>query len=90
MTGSELVALRPLLFSIAYRMLSSVADADDVVQEAFLRHQRATEQGVAVESPRAYLSAVVTRLAIDQLRSARQRREVYVGERKARFAPSVR
>lgn len=68
---------RPLLFSIAYRMLGSVMDAEDVVQEAFVRWQRAPE--TEVRSPKAYLSAVVTRLCIDQLRSARARREEYVG-----------
>jgi RNA polymerase sigma-70 factor, ECF subfamily len=68
--------LRPLLFSIAYRMLSSVADAEDVVQESFLRYQAAADD---VESPKAYLSAITTRLCIDQLRSARVRRETYVG-----------
>ena len=61
-------------------MLGSVAEAEDIVQEAFLRHQRALRQGVEIDSPKAYLSAVVTRLSIDQLRSARARREVYVGE----------
>src|SRR4051794_21297693 len=70
-------ALRPLLFSIAYRMLGSVADAEDIVQEAFLRYERTTE---VVESPKAFLSTVVTRLALDQLKSARVRRETYVGE----------
>jgi RNA polymerase sigma-70 factor (ECF subfamily) len=74
------VDLRPLLFSIAYRMLGSVSEAEDVVQEAFVRYQRALADGTAVESPKAYLSAVVTRLAIDQLKSARARRESYVGE----------
>ncbi len=78
--GGEFNAVRPLLFAIAYRMLSSVADAEDVVQDAFLRFQGAVAQGVAVESPKAYLSAIVTRLAIDRLRSARQRRETYVGQ----------
>jgi len=74
-------ALRPTLFSIAYRMLGSVAEAEDVVQEAFLRYQRALgERPGEIDSPKAYLSAVVTRLAIDQLRSARARREQYVGE----------
>jgi RNA polymerase sigma-70 factor (ECF subfamily) len=68
---------RPLLFSIAYRMLGSVMDAEDVVQEAFLRWQRAPR--TEVRSPKAYLSAVVTRLCIDQLRSAKARREEYVG-----------
>ena len=74
------VDLRPLLFSIAYRMLGSVSEAEDVVQEAFVRYQRALAEGTAVDSPKAYLSAVVTRLAIDQLKSARARREAYVGE----------
>jgi RNA polymerase sigma-70 factor (ECF subfamily) len=71
--------LRPLLFSIAYRMLASVADAEDVVQESFLRYQAAAAEGARVESPKAYLSAITTRLAIDHLRSARVRRETYVG-----------
>jgi RNA polymerase sigma-70 factor (ECF subfamily) len=72
--------LRPLLFALAYRMLSSVSEAEDVVQEAFLRYRRAREEGAAVASPKAYLSAVVTRLAIDELRSARARRETYSGQ----------
>jgi RNA polymerase sigma-70 factor (ECF subfamily) len=72
--------LRPLLFSIAYRMLGSVSEAEDVVQEAFVRYQQALGKDATVESPKAYLSAVVTRLAIDHLRSARIRRETYVGE----------
>ena len=72
--------LRPLLFAPAYRMLSSVSEAEDVVQEAFLRYRRARDEGAAVESPKAYLSAVVTRLAIDELRSARARRETYSGQ----------
>ncbi|HET9347496.1 MAG TPA: RNA polymerase sigma-70 factor [Candidatus Limnocylindrales bacterium] len=74
------VDLRPLLFSIGYRMLGSVSEAEDVVQESFIRYQRALADGTAVESPKAYLSAVVTRLAIDHLKSARVRRETYVGE----------
>jgi RNA polymerase sigma-70 factor (ECF subfamily) len=72
--------LRPLLFSIAYGMLGSVGEAEDVVQEAFLRFHRVVAQGERIESPKAYLSAVTTRLSIDQLRSARVRREHYVGE----------
>jgi RNA polymerase sigma-70 factor (ECF subfamily) len=68
---------RSLLFSIAYRMLGSVADAEDVVQEAYLRWQGAPE--AEVRSPKSYLSAVVTRLSIDRLRSAKARREEYVG-----------
>jgi RNA polymerase sigma-70 factor (ECF subfamily) len=72
--------LRPLLFSIAYRMVSSVSEAEDIVQEAFLRIHRAEANGTAIESPKAYLSAVVTRLSIDHLTSARVRREQYVGQ----------
>src|SRR5947199_9017973 len=71
--------LRPLMFSIAYRMLGSAAEAEDVVQDAFLRYHRASEEGEDIESPRAWLSAVTTRLAVAQLRSARVRRESYVG-----------
>ena len=71
--------LRPLAFSIAYRMLGSVRDAEDVVQEAYLRIHRSAAQGTVVESPRAFLTTVTTRLAVDQLRSARARRETYVG-----------
>jgi RNA polymerase sigma-70 factor (TIGR02957 family) len=72
--------LRPTAFAIAYRMLGSVSEAEDVVQEGFLRLHRAQDEGKRIESPRAYLSTVVTRLAIDELRSARVRRETYVGE----------
>src|ERR671922_2931927 len=68
--------LRPLLFSLAYRMVGSVGEAEDLVQEAFLRLHRSTEE---VEAPKAFLTTVVTRLAIDHLRSARVRREAYVG-----------
>jgi RNA polymerase sigma-70 factor (ECF subfamily) len=71
--------LRPLLFSIAYRMVGSVSEAEDIVQEAFLRYHRALSDGAGIEHPKAYLSAVATRLAIDHLRSARVRREQYVG-----------
>ncbi len=82
--GSDTTAvyetLRPLLFSIAYRMLSSVTEAEDIVQEAFLRYHRAVASQGEPGSPKAYLSAVVTRLCIDQLRSARVRRESYFGE----------
>jgi len=71
--------LRPLMFSIAYRMTGSVAEAEDLVQEAFFRLERARQNGVVVESPKAYVAAATTRLAIDNLRSARARRETYVG-----------
>jgi RNA polymerase sigma-70 factor (ECF subfamily) len=69
--------LRPYMFAIAYRMLGSVAEAEDVVQDAFVRYH---EAGVEAESPKAYLATVTTRLAIDELRSARARREVYPGQ----------
>ena len=72
--------LRPRSFAIAYRMLGSVAEAEDVVQEALLRVHRALEHGEQIDSPRAYAATVTTRLAIDELRSARSRRERYVGE----------
>lgn len=68
---------RSLLFSIAYRMLGSVADAEDMVQETYLRWERASED--EVRSPKAYLSTVVTRLSIDQLRKQKAQREVYIG-----------
>jgi RNA polymerase sigma-70 factor (ECF subfamily) len=68
---------RVLLFSIAYRMLGSSSDAEDIVQEAFLRWLQIDDEKIA--SPRAYLSTAVVRLCIDQLRSAREQREVYVG-----------
>ncbi len=71
--------LRPLMFSIAYRMLGTVSEAEDIVQEAFLRYHQAMAGPSRPESPRAYLSAVTTRLCIDYLRSARVRRESYVG-----------
>jgi RNA polymerase sigma-70 factor, ECF subfamily len=77
MTMESQEALRPYLFAIAYRMLGSVAEAEDVVQEAFLRYEEAS---VDADSPKAYLATVTTRLAIDELRSARARREVYPGE----------
>jgi RNA polymerase sigma-70 factor (TIGR02957 family) len=72
--------LRPTAFGIAYRMLGSVAEAEDIAQEALLRVYRALEEGERIESPRAYVATVATRLAIDQLRSAQARRESYVGE----------
>jgi RNA polymerase sigma-70 factor (TIGR02957 family) len=80
-TEKELLdELRPMAFSIAYRMLGSVAEAEDVVQEALLRLHRSVQAGERIESPRAFLATVTTRLAIDELRSARSRRERYVGD----------
>jgi RNA polymerase sigma-70 factor (ECF subfamily) len=71
--------LRPLLFSIAYRMVASASDAEDLVQEAFLRWHREARRGTEIASPKAWLSTVTTRLAINHLQSARVRRERYVG-----------
>jgi RNA polymerase sigma-70 factor (TIGR02957 family) len=79
-TADLLDDLRPRAFAIAYRMLGSVTEAEDVVQEALLRVHSALERGEEISSPRAYVGTVVTRLAIDELRSARARRESYVGE----------
>jgi RNA polymerase sigma-70 factor (ECF subfamily) len=72
----EFEQLRPLLFSIAYRITGSVSDAEDAVQETWLRYQASPTQPT---SAKAFLSAVVTRISIDMLRSARVRREEYVG-----------
>lgn len=68
-----------MMFSIAYRMLGSVAEAEDVVQEAFLKMTRAEDEGVEPDNLQAWATTVTTRLAIDTLRSARVRRESYVG-----------
>jgi RNA polymerase sigma-70 factor (ECF subfamily) len=75
--AEEFEGLRPLLFSIAYRLLGSVSEAEDAVQETWLRFDGAPSPP---RSTKAFLSAVVTRISIDVLRSARVRREAYVGE----------
>jgi RNA polymerase sigma-70 factor (ECF subfamily) len=76
MSEPEHHELRSLLFSIAYRMIGSVAEAEDIVQEAFARFHEASPDAA---SPKAYLATITTRLAIDHLRSARAQREVYPG-----------
>jgi RNA polymerase sigma-70 factor (ECF subfamily) len=80
---SQYTEYRPLMFSIAYRMTGSVSDAEDIVQEAFLRAGKDGgkdgRKDAEIESPKAYLATITTRLAIDHLRSARVRRESYVG-----------
>ncbi|MGH8825795.1 MAG: RNA polymerase sigma-70 factor [Jiangellaceae bacterium] len=73
----EFEELRPLLFAIAYRILGSVSEAEDAVQETWLRYESSPTQPT---STKAFLSAVVTRVSIDVLRSARVRREQYVGQ----------
>jgi RNA polymerase sigma-70 factor (ECF subfamily) len=78
---AELLAeLRPRAFAIAYRMLGSVSEAEDVVQEALLRLHGVLEAGEKIEVPQAYLATVVTRLGINRLRSAQMQRETYIGE----------
>jgi DNA-directed RNA polymerase specialized sigma24 family protein len=72
MGAEEFEALRPLLFSIAYRILGSVGEAEDAVQETWLRYHTSSTVPVSLKS---FLSAVVTRISIDVLRSARVRRE---------------
>jgi RNA polymerase sigma-70 factor (TIGR02957 family) len=72
--------LRPVAFSIAYRMLGSVSEAEDVVQESLLRVHQALDAGEQIASPHAFVATITTRLAINALRSARARREEYVGE----------
>ncbi len=80
MMADLLEELRPVAFAIAYQMLGSVSEAEDVVQEALLRVHQALQAGERIASPRAFVATVTTRLAINELRSARARREQYVGE----------
>src|SRR3954463_11270088 len=68
---------RPLLFSIAYRMLGSASDAEDVLQEAWLRYRGADQS--SIRSPKAFATTIVTRLCLDRLKSARATREEYIG-----------
>jgi RNA polymerase sigma-70 factor (ECF subfamily) len=78
-TRESVEGVRPRLFGIAYRMLGSVADAEDAVQEAFLRWEREQQRGGDITSPEGWLVTVVSRICLDQLRSARVKREAYVG-----------
>jgi RNA polymerase sigma-70 factor (ECF subfamily) len=75
--AAEMARHRDYLFTVAYRMLGSASDAEDVLQEAYVRAERAGGDDVA--EPRAWLTRIVSRLALDQLGSARARRERYVG-----------
>src|SRR5258705_9586287 len=76
-TTDEFDQHRSTLFGLAYRMLGSIMDAEDIMQEAFLRWQNAPQSDV--RSPRAYLMTIVTRMCVDQLRTAKVEREAYVG-----------
>jgi RNA polymerase sigma factor (sigma-70 family) len=83
MSGSieeRLAAARPRAFAVAYRMLGTVSDAEDVVQEALIRLHRVIAKGQRIESDAAYVATVTTRLAIDHLRAVRRQREQYVGD----------
>src|SRR5215510_786743 len=68
---------RPLLFSIAYRMLGSASDAEDVLQDAWVRYRGSDES--AIRSPKAFAATIVSRLCLDRLKSARASREEYIG-----------
>src|SRR6185369_10814797 len=68
---------RPLLFSIAYRMLGSASDAEDILQDAWMRYQTADES--SIRSPKAFAATIVARLCLDRLKSARAAREQYIG-----------
>jgi RNA polymerase sigma-70 factor (TIGR02957 family) len=78
--AQDLDELRPVAFAIAYRMLGSVSEAEDIVQEALLRVHQTLDAGEQLASPRGFVATVTTRLAINELRSARARREHYVGD----------
>src|SRR3954463_4482496 len=75
--ASIFTGVRPRLFGIAYRMLGSVSEAEDLVQDVWLRWQ--TTERARVENPGAFLATTTTRLAINELQSARVRRETYIG-----------
>jgi RNA polymerase sigma-70 factor (ECF subfamily) len=80
MTGGEpFLEHRSLLFAIAYRMLGSVADAEDAVQETYLRWRRAADRGEQIRSPKGWLTTTISRVCLDQLGSARVKREQYIG-----------
>src|SRR5580698_10611608 len=70
--------MRPMLFSLAYRMLGTRSDAEDIVQDAYLRWRGASTD--EIRTPKSYLTTVVARLSLDSLKSARRKRETYIGE----------
>jgi len=75
--GESFETYRSYLFAIAYRMLGSAMDAEDMVQETYLRYQKAPPE--TITSPKAYLTTILTRLCVDQLHLAHRQREQYVG-----------
>jgi RNA polymerase sigma-70 factor (ECF subfamily) len=77
--ADDFATLRPALLRLAYRMVGTVGDAEDLVQDAYLRYAQAIERGTTIDSPKAFLTTIITRLAIDHLRSGRVRREEYSG-----------
>jgi RNA polymerase sigma-70 factor, ECF subfamily len=77
--GDPFLEHRSLLFAIAYRMLGSVADTEDAVQETYLRWSRTAKHGEEIRSPKAWLTTTLSRVCLDQLRSARVKREQYIG-----------
>ena len=77
--------LRPLLFSIGYRMTGTHADAEDAVQDTYMRWQAADR--ASIQSPKAFLTTVISRVCLDVLKSSRRKREVYVGDEEIRLAP---
>ena len=78
-SGEPFLEHRSLLFAIAYRMLGSVADAEDAVQETYLRWRRAADRGEEIRSPKGWLTTTISRVCLDQLGSARVKREQYIG-----------
>ena len=80
MSNDLIAELRRTTFPVVYRMVGSVAEAEDLIQEGLLRFQMATDKGTNVANAHAFLTSVTTRLAIDHLRSARHKREIYTGE----------
>ncbi|MES2393593.1 MAG: RNA polymerase sigma factor SigJ [Acidobacteriota bacterium] len=80
LSNEQVTQLRNTAFPLVYRMVGSVAETEDLIQEGLLRFQIATERGTSIDNPHAFFVSVTTRLAIDHLRSARHKRELYPGE----------
>lgn len=80
MSNDFVQELRRTTFPMVYRMVGSVAEAEDLIQEGLLRFQLVIQKGTPISNPHAFLVSITTRLAIDHLRSARRKREIYTGE----------